>query len=103
MEISNSWLNLKFNSLSIPKECCNLKSTNELVLLIISLANPGFKSHQLSRQFKMTSKITVNSIISTPRGNIECCPSCSEKIIYYNEYVKKVEVDVALRSHGFNL
>ena len=32
-------------SLSIPKECCNLKSTNELVLLIISLANPGFKSH----------------------------------------------------------
>ena len=34
-----------FNSLSLPKECCNLKSTNELVLLIISLANPGFKSH----------------------------------------------------------
>ena len=34
-----------FNSLSIPKECCNLKSTNQLVLLIISLANPGFKSH----------------------------------------------------------
>ena len=33
------------NSLSIPKECCNLKSTNELVLLIISLANLGFKSH----------------------------------------------------------
>ena len=33
------------NSLSIPKECCNLKSTNESVLLIISLANPGFKSH----------------------------------------------------------
>ena len=33
------------NSLSIPKECCNLKSTNELVLLIISLPNPGFKSH----------------------------------------------------------
>ena len=33
------------NSLSITKECCNLKSTNELVLLIISLANPGFKSH----------------------------------------------------------
>ena len=34
-----------FNSLSIPKECCNLESTNELVLLIISLANPSFKSH----------------------------------------------------------
>ena len=34
-----------FNSLSIHKECCNLKSTNVLVLLIISLANPGFKSH----------------------------------------------------------
>ena len=34
-----------FNSLSIPKECCNLQSANELVLLIISLANPGFKSH----------------------------------------------------------
>ena len=33
------------NSLSLPKECCNFQSTNELVLLIISLANPGFKSH----------------------------------------------------------
>ena len=29
-----------FKSLSIPKEC-----SNELVLLIISLAKPGFKSH----------------------------------------------------------
>ena len=27
------------------KECCNFKSTNVLVLLIISLANPNFKSH----------------------------------------------------------
>ena len=34
-----------FNSLSLPKECSNLQSANELVLLIISLANPGFKSH----------------------------------------------------------
>ena len=34
-----------FNSLSLPKECCNWQSANELVLLIISLANPGFKSH----------------------------------------------------------
>ena len=34
-----------FNSMSLSKECCNLKSANELVLLIISLANPGFKSH----------------------------------------------------------
>ena len=34
-----------FNSMSLPKEYCNLQSTNELVLLIISLANPGFKSH----------------------------------------------------------
>ena len=34
-----------FNSMSLPKECCNLQSANELVLLIISLANPGFKSH----------------------------------------------------------
>ena len=34
-----------FNSLSILEECCNLESTNELVLLIISLANPGFKNH----------------------------------------------------------
>ena len=31
--------------MSLPKECCNLQSTNELVLLIISLANPGFESH----------------------------------------------------------
>ena len=34
-----------FNSLSICKECCNLKRMNQLLLLIISLANPGFKSH----------------------------------------------------------
>ena len=34
-----------FNSLSIHKESCNLKSTNELVLLIIILGNPDFKSH----------------------------------------------------------
>ena len=34
-----------FNSLSLRKECRNLQSANELVLLIISLANPGFKSH----------------------------------------------------------
>ena len=33
-----------FNSPSLPKECCNLKSANELLLLIISLANHGFKS-----------------------------------------------------------
>ena len=34
-----------FNSLSTLKECCNLQSANELLLLIISLANPGLKSH----------------------------------------------------------
>ena len=34
-----------FNSWSIPKECGNLKSTNESVLLIISVGNPGFKGH----------------------------------------------------------
>ena len=33
-----------YNSLFKPQECCNLKSTNELVLLIISLGNPGLKS-----------------------------------------------------------
>ena len=31
--------------MSLPKECYNLQSANELVLLIISLGNPGFKSH----------------------------------------------------------
>ena len=31
--------------MALPKECCNLQSANELVLLIISLADPGFKSH----------------------------------------------------------
>ena len=31
--------------MSLPKECYNLQSANELVLPIISLANPGFKSH----------------------------------------------------------
>ena len=34
-----------FNSLAIRKECCNLKRMNQLLLLIISLANPCFKSH----------------------------------------------------------
>ena len=34
-----------FNSLSIPKDSCKIQSTNDLVLLIISLANAGFKSH----------------------------------------------------------
>ena len=34
-----------FNSLSLPKECSNLQSATELKLLIISLANPGFKRH----------------------------------------------------------
>ena len=34
-----------FNSMSLPKECCNLQSADELVLLIISLVNPRFKSH----------------------------------------------------------
>ena len=34
-----------FNSRSIPKECCNLKSTNESVLFIISPANQSLKSH----------------------------------------------------------
>ena len=38
-------VNSCFNSLSIPKEFCNLQSTNELAPLIISLANPGFQSH----------------------------------------------------------
>ena len=34
-----------FNSMFLPKECWNWQSATELVLLIISLANPGFKSH----------------------------------------------------------
>ena len=33
------------NNLSLTKECWNLQSANELVLLIIPLANPGLKSH----------------------------------------------------------
>ena len=46
-----------FKSLSIRKECCNLKSMNQLLLLIISLANPGFKSHvKLKTIPKMKSK-----------------------------------------------
>ena len=31
--------------MSLPKECYNLQSANELVLLIISLANPDFFSN----------------------------------------------------------
>ena len=31
--------------MSIPKEWFKLQSANELVLFMISLANPGFKSH----------------------------------------------------------
>ena len=34
-----------FNNLSLPKEWSNLQSAMESVLLIITLANPGFKSH----------------------------------------------------------
>ena len=45
VEISNSWLNLCWTVCPYLKISSNIKSTNELVLLIISLANPGFKSH----------------------------------------------------------
>ena len=45
-----------FNSLSLRKECCNLKSTNELALLIISLANPGFQSHVNLKTIQRKSK-----------------------------------------------
>ena len=60
------------NSMSLPKEYCNLQTANELVLLIISKANPGFKSHVnlKLRQFKMKSKKDSNLSTSTPRNNI---------------------------------
>ena len=45
MQISNSWLNLCWTVCPYLKIGCNIKCTNELVLLNISLANPGFKSH----------------------------------------------------------
>ena len=45
VEISNSWLNLCLTVCPYLIIGCNIKSTNELVLPIISLANPGFKSH----------------------------------------------------------
>ena len=45
VEISNSWLNLCWTVCPELKIGYNIKSTNELVLLIISLGNQGFKSH----------------------------------------------------------
>ena len=54
------------NSLSIPKECCNLKSTKELVLLIISLANPGFKSHVNLKTIQIEKKEGQHSIHLNP-------------------------------------
>ena len=55
-----------FNSLSLCKECCNLKSTNELALLIISLANPGFQSRVNLKTIQRKSKKDSTLSTSTP-------------------------------------
>ena len=55
-----------FNSLSLPKECWNLKNANELVLLIISLANPGFKSHVILKTIQHEKQQGQHSIHLNP-------------------------------------
>ena len=55
-----------FNSLSLPKECCNLKTANELLLLIISLANPGFKSHVNLKTIQNEKQEGQHSILLNP-------------------------------------
>ena len=66
-----------FNSLSIPKECCNLKSKNELVLLIISLANLGFKSHVSLKKIQNDKQEGQHSIHLIHKNNILCSTSLS--------------------------
>ena len=65
--------------MSLPKECCNLQSANELVLLIISLANPGLKSHVNLKTIQMKSKKDSPLSTSTPRNNIIYCYIMSVK------------------------
>ena len=55
-----------FNSMSIPKECCKLQSANELALLIISLANHGFKSHVILKTIQNENQEGQHSIHLNP-------------------------------------
>ena len=68
-----------FNSMSIPKECCNLKSTDELELLVISLANPGFKSHVNLKTIQNEKQEDSTLSTSTLRNNIIYCYIMSVK------------------------
>ena len=62
--------------MSLPKECCNLQSANELVLLTISLANPGFKSHVNLKTIQNEKQEDSTLSTSTPRNNIFTVISC---------------------------
>ena len=44
-----------FKSLSICKECCDLKSMSELLLLMISLVNAGFNSQLAFGEMNLTN------------------------------------------------
>ena len=68
-----------FNSLSPPKECSNLQSTNELVLLIISLANPVLKSKVNLKTVQNEKQEGQHLTTSTPRNNIIYCYIMSVK------------------------
>ena len=49
-----------FNSLSLRKECCNLKSTNELALLLALVWQiPASRATSTSRQFKGKARRTA--------------------------------------------
>ena len=52
--------------MSLPKEWFNLQSANELVLLIISLANPGFNSHVNLKTFQNEKQEGQHSIHLNP-------------------------------------
>ena len=86
-----------FNSLSLPKECCNLQSANELVLLIFSLAIPASRATSTSRQFKMKSKKDSTLSTSTPRNNIIYCYIMSLKKI-----ICKIIINMGSSSFGSN-
>ena len=52
--------------MSLPKQCWNLQSADELVLLIISLVNPGLKSHVNLQTIQNEKQEGQNSIDHNP-------------------------------------
>ena len=91
-----------FNRLSIPKECCNIQSTNELVLLIISLANPGFQGHVNLKKIQNEKQEGKHSIHVNPQKEYNLLLYyVSEKIIYKIIInMTKMLVSFKFRIHG---